>query len=127
MQNCTLKITTTVDGETSEIVRGGKMELSACGAKLCYREENAVICMEFDGETVRIDRQGDYALRLLLRQNCLETGVLGLGGAQGEVKTFTHKIAYATAENGLTAQLHYNLLFGEEKQVMQLRILAKFV
>lgn len=127
MQDCTLKITTTVEGETNEIVRKGKMELSVCGGKLFYRDDNALVCMEFQGDSVRIERQGDYALRLYLCRDSLQSGVLGLGGAEGEVKTFAHKIAYATTESGLTAQLKYDLIFGAEKQAMQIRLSAKFV
>ena len=126
MQKCHLTIRTTADGQASEIAREGEMELYACGAKLSYREDDALITMLFDGERVKIDREGDYVLRLLLVRNRLQKGALGFGGAEGEVETFAHKIAYAVTEKALTAQLHYDLVFGAEKQQMLLHISAHF-
>lgn len=124
MQNCLVRICTSADGTESNVTRVG--ELTACGEEvaLTYREENAIVRMHWTGEGVRLERDGDYRLRLRLKQGKAEVGEIGIGGATGEIRTFTDKIFYSLADGELRAILHYDLLLSGERQKMRLKIQA---
>lgn len=125
MQACKLTITTYVDGQKTEFSSQGELALSAFGATLRYRQENAVVTVTWDGENVCIERKGDYTLKLLLQRGARTIGSIGIGGNEGEVEVETHRVEYAVSKNSLLVMLHYDLIIGGEAQRMQLRISAR--
>ncbi len=124
MKKCKVTIITTVDGQESSIVREGEMTLSAGGACLRYREENALVCILLQGERAEISRNGDYSLFLHLERGQTREGRLGLGGSEGEIGVVAHKVGYSMGKDSLLALLEYDLLFGGETQKMKLRLHA---
>ncbi|MBQ8428762.1 MAG: DUF1934 family protein [Clostridia bacterium] len=125
MQACKLTINTSVDGQETEFACEGELELSAFGAILRYRQEKALVTLTLDGETVSVERVGDYTLSLLLKRGVRTIGRIGIGGNEGEVEVEAYRIDYAVRQNSLLAMLRYNLIIGDEEQRMQLRITAR--
>ena len=126
MKKCKLTITTTADGQESSILREGEMEITLTSVTLRYREENAYVFIVLQGERVEIERQGDYSLRLHLKRGELTDGSLGIGGTDGTIQTFTHKVAYSTSKDSLLLSLQYDLIISGETQAMKLRLLGRF-
>lgn len=127
MKRCRLTITTVADGQTTDFSCEGLLDLSLCSAKLYYEQDGAKVSLALDGEIALIDRVGDYGLRLYLKRGEKTDGSLILGGNEGGIQTFTHKVAYSVAKDSLLLSLHYDLLFGTDKQEMKLRILARYI
>ncbi len=127
MHACRVKISTTTDNHTTEIVRNGELEITPKRIRLSYTEKNAKVLLALEDGVTTIDRQGDYTMRLRLQKGEYCAGVLGIGGCEGEVYTKTSRIAYTTREEGCTLDLHYDLIVGEETQRMRIRILAKII
>ena len=127
MQACKLTITTTADGVENSITREGEMELSLAKVLLRYREENAFVVLILEGDTAKIEREGDYSLRLTLKEGETLMGEIGIGGAGGEIHTFAHRVAYSVSKDSLLLSLKYDLLISGEKQEMKLRLLARLV
>ena len=126
MENCKLTITTAVDGRKTELSCQGELILLPQKAILRYRQEEAAIELCLDGEGAKIQRKGDYSLSFCLKNDTETIGKLGLGGNDGEINVFTHRVAYSIGKDSLLASLHYDLLFGEDRQEMKLRILARY-
>lgn len=122
MQVCKITLTTTVDGTETQIVKTGYASLSPLRSVVAYQEKNATITLFFEKGNVKIERRGDYELFLLLEQDKLSTGEIGLGGALGKLQAHIHKISYSVGKASLLALLHYDLLFGDERQEMKLRV-----
>lgn len=127
MQKCVVNITTTADGAENTIIREGKMSLSESLVKLTYREENALICMELKENTARMERSGDYSLKIFLENGKAGQGEIGINGVSGSIGTFTDRILYSVTEDSLHAVLHYDLLIAGQRQKMRLNLRAKFV
>ena len=126
MKVCKVTISTKTDGQENTIVRDGEMDLSFSHVSIGYREENAIVSLRLQGENAEIERKGDYALQLILKRGTVQDGKIGLGGSSGEVQTFTHRIQYSVTKNSVLVALRYDLLFGEEKQEMSLRLVSRF-
>ncbi len=124
MAICKLVIASSVDGLESRFVRMGKLENAEGAIRLFYREENAEVCVTLQGGRATVRRQGDYSLFLSLTQGEKTEGSLSLGGAEGEVSVYTHRVEYSYKEEALTLLLEYELLFGEDGQSMRLDIEA---
>ena len=127
MRKCLVNITTSADGVENTITREGRMSFSETLVKLVYQEENALVCMEFCGSSTRVERSGDYTLKLSLQSGKSGEGEIGINGASGSVGTFTDRILYSTTEDSLRVVLHYDLLIAGQRQKMRLNIRAKFV
>lgn len=127
VQKCKFTIWTTADNQTSVFEGEGEMSLAREEVRICYREENAFVRLRVQGESAQIFREGDYSLRLDLKRGETLEGSLGLGDGQGKLQTFTHKVNYSLSKDSLLLLLEYDLLFGEEKQKMKLRLLARQV
>jgi uncharacterized beta-barrel protein YwiB (DUF1934 family) len=127
MQSCKLTITTAVDGRETEFSCQGELVLSARKAILRYRQEEASIELYLDGQSAKIEREGDYSLSFCLQSGMETKGKLSFGCNDGEMNVFTHRVAYSIGKDSLLASLHYDLLFGEERQEMKLRILARYI
>ena len=125
MQGCKITLTTSVDGKETQIVRAGSVSLSLSKAVVCYREENAELTLIFEKDGVKLERRGDYALSLLLRQGEISEGALGFGESVGTIRVHAHKIGYSIGADCLLASLRYDLIFGEERQKMKLRLYVK--
>ena len=126
MKKCRLTIITVVDGQENSITREGEMELSVHSVRMQYAEENAVVRMQLQGETAEIERRGDYSLRLRLEPRRKMLGEIGIGGAFGEVETFTHTVQYSVTERSVLIALKYDLIISGETQAMQLRLLGRY-
>ncbi len=125
MQACKITLTTSVDGKETQIVRKGSVSLSLSKTLVRYLEENAEITLLFEKDCVKLERRGDYALSLLLKQGEISEGKLGFDGAVGDMRVHAHKITYSASKDSLLASLHYDLIFGEERQEMKLRLYVK--
>ena len=90
-----------------------------------YQEKNAETTLTFEKESVLLERHGDYELLLFLKEEEFSDGSLGLGETFGNLRVYTHKISYSTSKDTLLAYLHYDLIFGEERQEMKLRLYVK--
>ena len=126
MEDCRLTITTMVNGEESNIIRRGTMQLLPLSAKLSYQDEDAIVHLQLDKNCAYIERKGDYTLSLHLVPEEQNIGHIGIMGSDGEIVVYTHKVAYSIGQDSLLLSLHYDLLFGEEKQEMKLRLLARY-
>jgi uncharacterized beta-barrel protein YwiB (DUF1934 family) len=127
MQPCQLTITTVMDGNENSIVRKGTFSLSLEKCVVCYREENADVQIVLQGETAFVERRGDYTLRLTLERGKESVGVIGLGGADGEIATYARRVVYSMGKDSLLLSLHYDLLISGETQEMKLRLYAKAI
>ena len=125
MQACKITLMTSVDGKETQIVRTGSILLSLSKTVVCYEEENAEFTLIFEKDGVRLERRGDYALSLHLKQGEISQGSLGFGESFGNMRVHAHKITYSTSKDSLLAALHYDLIFGEERQEMKLRLYVK--
>jgi uncharacterized beta-barrel protein YwiB (DUF1934 family) len=92
---------------------------------LAYADDNAETLLVFDKDVVQVERKGDYSLSLRLKENELTSGFLGINGGQGEISTYTHKLAYSSNKRVFLAILHYDLLFSTDPQSMKLRLSVK--
>jgi uncharacterized beta-barrel protein YwiB (DUF1934 family) len=92
-----------------------------------YREENATVALQLEGETAIVERRGDYTLRLHLERGKTTQGELGIGGASGEIQTLTRAVQYSIREKSLLISLKYDLIISGERQNMQLRILGRLM
>ena len=126
MKACKVTMTTKTDGQENTIVRDGEIEATASCVTIVYQEENALVSLRLQKERAEIERKGDYSLRLRLEKGTLQKGELGLGGSCGEMQVFTHGIQYSITETSVLASLRYDLLFGEEKQEISLRLVSRF-
>ena len=125
MLSCKITLTTAVDGKETQIVRTGSVFLSLCKSIVRYEEDNAELTLIFEKNGVKLQRRGDYALSLLLKQGEECGGTLGFGEAVGDIRVYAHKIGYSLGKDSLLASLHYDLIFGEERQEMKLRLYVK--
>lgn len=125
MQACRLTITTVADGQENSIVRVGALDLAFGRVVVQYNEDQAKVCISLQGERAILERNGDYSLRLQLTKDAEDIGYIGMTGTTGEIRTYTKKIAYSTTKDSLLLSLHYDLIFGEERQEMRLRLYAK--
>lgn len=125
MRACTLTITSGTDGKEDTFSRSGEMQLSPLKAELFYKEEEGEVRILLEGERVEIRRTGGYSLRLCLEKGKEREGYIGIDGQEGEIQTFTDKIAYSIREDSLLLSLRYYLLIGDEKQEMKIRLLAR--
>lgn len=127
MKRCRVTIMSAVDGEEREFSCEGTLDLSSRTVQLRYAEEKAAVSLILDGETAQVERHGDYSLRLFLKRGEARDGTLVLGGNEGQIRAFTHRVAYSIGQDSLLASLHYDLLFGADRQEMKLRILARYL
>ncbi len=124
MAICKLTICTFADGAKNKIVRMGKIEETEGGFLLLYREEDAEIHLFLSPNHAKLSRAGDYSLTLSLIEGEHTEGALGFGGSQGPVSVYTHRAQVAYEKGKLEGLLRYDLLFGADKQEMQLQITA---
>jgi hypothetical protein len=124
MQDAYLTISTTVDGKESRMSCKAELALAPTSAVLRYQDENASVSLTLNGDSLTIERMGDYGLYLPLTENAYTVGRLSIAGQDGDVKIYTKRLAYTIGKSSLLLQLFYTLFFGEEKQEMRLRIRA---
>ena len=125
MQPCKITIVSTEEDREIKTVRDGEMQVCGLDVVLTYSEAQAAVKMIFQGERVEIIRQGDYCLHLFLEKGKVLSGELGIGGSTGGIMAFAHKILYSVRGGFVMALLHYDLIIGEEKQEMRLRLSAQ--
>lgn len=129
MQNCRVTIATSVDsGQETTVSRSGKLHFKPDGSCLLqYSETQAKVCMEIEENAVKIDRLGDYELHLQLKTGETCSGLIGIGGSNGEVQTKTKLLEFKESENGILLLLKYDLIVSGEEQKMKLRLHAKII
>ena len=119
-----MTIWTAVDQEESRFSCKAEMECSSLSAVLRYTQENSRTTIYVEENETRIERDGDYSMRLSLRENCRTQGMLSIGGNEGVLDVITKRIVYTITKHSLLLQLEYALYFGNEVQQMRLRIKA---
>lgn len=125
MKACHVTITTTVDGVESSISRKGELALDLLSANLRYQEENARVALAWENQSLTIVREGDYTLRLYLKEGKITDGSIGLTGAEGAIQTQTYRLACSVQKQSFLLSAHYGLMIGGETQDMKIRLLAK--
>ena len=125
MQACRLTITTKTDEQENTFIHEGEMDLTPTMVKLRYQEENSTVFLQLEGETARIEREGDYTLRLNLVRGEMQPGEIGIGGSSGEILAYTHKVAYSITKDSLLLSLQYDLIMSGEPQKMKLRLISR--
>lgn len=110
---CQVALTTTLDGKKTRVVRKGDLLISDNQTRILYEEENAVVTVIVDKESVTLSRKGDYTLYLRLEKGKTLDGSLGIGGSEGNVQVKTERIGYYTSDNEVVLDLKYVLLLGE--------------
>ena len=120
---CQVKITTTVDGKKTQVVRKGDLQISDSQTVVTYEEETATVSVCLQNKRVTLTRMGDYSLFLPLEKGKTLDGTLGIGGNEGQVQVKTQRTAYSILDNKLILDLKYTLIVGE-KQEMQVKIEA---
>jgi uncharacterized beta-barrel protein YwiB (DUF1934 family) len=125
MQACKFIITTTVDEKENTVVHNGNLSVEDTMTKLTYAEERAHVCITLQKGIALIERQGDYTLRLRLEEGKTHVGVLGIGGAEGNVSIKTHRVKYSLENGVFKLSLGYDLIFsGKEIQKTKLNLKA---
>ncbi len=122
---CKLTISTTVDGQTTMLSRLGKLEVLNGAVSLQYKEENASVSLILKENWAEIERLGDYSLHLRLHPKQVTEGSIGIGGGEGKISVYTHRVRCVQEAKEIEAELSYQLLFGKESQKMQLRLTAQ--
>lgn len=124
-KNCQITIVSMVDGRETTTACEGIYREEDGKITLAYADDNAETLLVFDKDVVQVERKGDYSLSLRLKENELTSGFLGINGGQGEISTYTHKLAYSSNKRVFLAILHYDLLFSTDPQSMKLRLSVK--
>lgn len=122
---CFLQIVTSADGEESSFSAKGEMALTSLSAILRCPQGEGVVSLSIASDGVRVEREGDYLLRLGFAEGKVYPGVLSLGGAEGRVETHTHRLGYSVGENSVLLSMKYTLCFDSGKQEMNLRLYAQ--
>lgn len=125
MKSCLITITTTVDGQETTMRCQGEIEFLQSSLRLCYQNDVSKTVLQLYDTSAEMHREGDYTLALRLEKGKRSEGSIGIGGAAGGIGTYTHNIQYTCNEKSCLALLHYQLIMGEEKQEMRVRIHAK--
>lgn len=122
---CKISITTTVDGEETQVTRTGSLRISFSEILLSYGEENGEVTLKIQNDRAEITRSGDYSMFLPLLREQRTQGKIGVLGSEGDVEIYTKRLAYSTTDTSLMLSMHYDLLFGKDVQKMQIRLLAR--
>ena len=101
MQKCSLTIVTDVDGEKTTFSCKAEMELTPLSARLRYMQNTDVTVLSFKNQTVTVAREGDYSMRLTLKEGKTLEGKFILNGNEGVFPVQTQKVAYAITEKSL--------------------------
>ncbi len=125
MRICKLTIVSSADEQTSKTVRMGKWENADEGVRLFYREASAQVELVISGDRATVNRQGDYSLRLPLIVGAQTQGMLCVSGSEGALPVYTRSVTCVNRRDGFELLLEYELLFGEERQRMILKITAQ--
>ena len=126
MQACKFTIITSVDEKENPVIYDGKIDIGEAMVVLAYEEGASQICITLQKGIALIDRQGDYSLRLHLEEGKTKESGLGIGGAEGNILTKTHRVKYSFANNIFKLSLCYDLIFAEDEvQRMKLNLKAQ--
>ena len=122
MQECSLHILSSVDGETKQFRQDGEFFVSDEKTEIRYMQEGSSVCILITADGTLIERKGEYELSLLLREGQKTLGKIGLGTSFGNVEISTKKILCQQKDVGVSFSAEYALHFGAELQRMKLRI-----
>lgn len=125
MKACQLTITTVTDGKETHFTTAAQAEITAINAKIEYMENDTQVLIEVEENTVKIFREGDYTLHLTVQEGVLTQGTLGIGGSNGALSVLGKKVNYSLQKDSLLLSMQYDLLFGDERQEMKIRLFAK--
>lgn len=124
MQEYKLTIATITDGKETQTIRVGGLEVNESALTIFYKEENAETTLTIESGKAEVVRRGDYGMQLFLKEKEIKKGILEIGAGKGEIETYTHGVKFSIKENKVMVTLVYDILFGKEKQEMQIRVLA---
>ena len=124
MQSCRITITTSVDGQETQTMRQGKMLLSSASVTLTYQEDGDEVVLFLENGKGKMKRTGNQCLTVPFDVKASMQGEIVVGGMRGTMGVQTHAVAFSIGKQSMLAQLHYDLIFGQEKQTMRLRIHA---
>ncbi len=124
IKKCNVTLKSVVDGAENKFQAEGFLEVLADKIKLSYREGTALTTLLFEGGNVRVNRTGDYALRLLLIEGAVTQGELEINGNVGGLEISTRQVTFSYTESRVSVCLRYDILFDESAQEMQLHIQA---
>ena len=125
MKPCSISISTTVDEVENIVKRKGELSLSLPITELFYQEEDGQVRILLQEDCVRIERIGEYGLKLFLKEGEESVGKIGINGQEGDIPVYCDRVAYSLGKDSLLVSLQYRLLLGKEEQSMKLRILAR--
>lgn len=123
-KSCKLNIITSADGAETSFSKNAKMRVSENDVFILYNDENAEVSLRLFEDGAEIVRRGDYSLELRLKTGEETDGSLGISGAQGGIRVFTHRADYRAGETSVVAMLDYVLLMSGEEQKMKIRLAA---
>ena len=125
MQNCALTISTMIDGKESVISQKGAFKDYGDTVEISYLdgESKTQVCVGKNTATIR--REGDYGMELSLIKGERTQGSLLIAGSVGRIELFTHLAEYLRKSDKYLITLRYDILYGEEEQRTQVRILVK--
>ena len=125
MKACRLTITTVTDGKETHFTTDAQAEITAINATIEYTENGTQVRIEVEKNTVKISREGDYTLHLIVQEGVLTQGTLGIGGSEGTLSVLGKKVNYSLQKDSLLLSMRYDLIFGDEPQEMKIRLFAK--
>ena len=124
MHKCHISIFSAVDGKPTKTKLIGLLDLRSDPYVLSYRDGVSEVCLTF-GETVVIERRGDYGLYLPLVKGEKTEGILRFGEKEELISVLTENFRISTDQTGLKFKAEYGLDFGEFVQNMRLYLVAK--
>ena len=124
MQEYKLTLSTTVDGNSTQISKTGQIEFDEGVLTLVYADEESQTTVKVEKGKAEVIRKGDYAMHLYLEEGKTKTGELQIATGKGEIQVKAHQVKCEVKADKALVTLLYDILFGEEKQEMQIRVLA---
>lgn len=124
MKSCSIKIRTETDGEVSHFETKGEIELSEQPV-LNYLDHGSKVTIYLT-DPLRIVRQGDYTLSLILKESERTEGKLGFGASHGSIFVETKNCRIERNHDAYLIYCVYQLDFGTAVQNMKLHLVLKF-
>lgn len=125
MQKCYLSILSKVDGKPTKTEFTAFLDTESTPNVLSYRDKSSEISMTL-GETLVVERKGDYGLLLPLKKGERTEGKLYFGKREERVPVQTTNLWISIHSKGLKILADYDLDFGSFLQNMRLYVVAKF-
>ena len=119
MQKITLTLITIADGKETRETYEAELKLENDSALLRYQTDDGISKIALAKGYAEVERTGEYALFLPLKEGEASQGRLSVQGASGSLALQTDSVEYSQNASGIMFRLKYRLLFNEEKQEMR--------